>query len=138
MIKQYQFHSAHLGSSVTVSYQDGQLKTIEVENPNFETKQKAELKYSMYYCETDFLKVAVSSKIKLIEIKREVTFDMFWDRYDYKSSGKKEAMDAWKKLSKNDQISAFDYIGVYESNLKLNPVSKLHGSTYLNKKRWIK
>jgi hypothetical protein len=72
------------------------------------------------------------------EITREVAFEMFWEKYDYKISGKEEAKRAWQKLSKINQLMAFDYIKQYEGQLKLNPVSKLYGASYLNAKRWVK
>jgi hypothetical protein len=138
MIKMYQFYSAPLATSVTVSYDDGMLKSVEAESPNFSIVEKAEAKYHMFMTEEGFVAAANKSGIKLIEIKRDITFEMFWDKYNYKTSGKEEAKKAWTKLSKSNQTAAYDYISVYESILKQNPVAKQYGSSYLNAKRWIK
>lgn len=137
MIKIYQFYSIALQTKVTVSYYDGRLKAFELEvlAENVEFEKDKLVKFLMY--EETFLKESKERKVSILELGREVTFDMFWDRYKYKY-GKEEAMKAWKKLTQDNKLAAYDWIPVYESILKQNPVSKLHGSTYLNAKRWIK
>lgn len=138
MIKQYQIYSQHLGSSVIISYCEGMLKSLEVESPNIDLIVKAGKNYTVFYCEADFLELAKKHNIKIVELARVITFELFWNKYAYKNSGKIEAERAFKKLTKTEQIGAYDYIPQYESQLKQNPVSKLHASTYLNAKRWIK
>lgn len=139
MIRTYQLYSTHVNSNITVSYYEGVLKSFEAENPNIVIAEKEGLKYNLFYLEADFLKVAKEKGVQVTEIKREISFDMFWDKYNDKArSGKQEALAAWNKLKTIDRVCAYDYITVYDSQLKLNPVSKLHASSYLNKKRWIK
>lgn len=139
MIKVYQLYSNPLGSNINVSYYNGVLKGFEADSPNVVIADKTGKMYNLFFLETEFLQAAKEKGVKIIELKRDITFDMFWDKYNDKSrSGKQEAINAWKKLSQTDQIGAFDYIAVYEGLLKINPVSKLHAASYLNKKRWIK
>jgi hypothetical protein len=138
MINIYEIYSNPLGCNVCMQYQDGILFSFKSENPTFDVELCKDKRYVMFFTEQAFLNAAKEHKVKVTIVKREVTFDMFWDRYNYKTSGKKEAQDVWKKLSKQDQIGAFDYIPIYEGILKITPVNKLYGSTYLNKKRWIK
>jgi hypothetical protein len=139
-MKTYQFYSLPLNSTVTVTYQDGALKSFEIEAPDCAViSAQKDKRYMLFYSEAVFLEVTKQHDVKVYELSREITFDMFWDKYNYKAAGgKPEAMKAWDKLSKKDKKEAFDYIGVYDSQLKANPVSKLYGSSYLNKKRWIK
>lgn len=134
MIKYYQFHSKSLGTIVTVGYDDGILKSMEAQEPQVDTDGL----WSLFKREAQFLEEAAKKGVKVTPLKREITFDMFWDRYAYKISGKPEAQKAWNKLSRADQAAAYDHIPVYEGQLKLNPVAKLYGSSYLNAKRWIK
>jgi hypothetical protein len=77
-----------------------------------------------------------SPTARLEEIKTEVTFSQFWDRYDEKiRSSKKKAEKAWNKLSKIDQVNAFQYIAKY--NLNLHPgTAKKYAETYLNAELW--
>lgn len=139
MINIYEIYSNPLCCNVCLQYRDGVLYSFQADNATFDKEACKDKRYVMFFTEEAFLKAAAEAKVKLTIIKREITFDMFWDKYDHKAvSGKQEAIKSWEKLSKKDQIGAFDYITVYNSILKSNPVSKLHASTYLNKKRWIK
>jgi hypothetical protein len=138
-MKTYQYFSVGFGCNVQVTYKDGIIYTVELEDSTLDVNsiEADNEKCWFFIYEKGFLS-ATKGKTKVTEINREVTFDMFWDKYDYKISGKEEAKRAWKKLSKLDQLLAFDYIKQYEGQLKLNPVSKLYASTYLNAKRWIR
>lgn len=142
MIKTYEYFSIGFGGNVQVTYKDGVIHKVELEDTELEvvnsgTHPEALAKCYFFIYEAGFL-VATTGKLKVKEITREITFDMFWDAYNYKTSGKEEAKRAWAKLSKVNQVMAYDYIKQYESQLKLNPVSKQYGSSYLNAKRWIK
>lgn len=136
MINSYQYHSQRLQTNITISFYDGRLKSVDVEGFPENVEVGPTIKFMV--SEEEFLQSAKERNIKVTKVNREITFDMFWDAYAYKSSGKQEAENAWKKLSKEDRLSAFDYIPVYEGLLKLNPVSKLYAASYLNKKRWKK
>ena len=86
--------------------------------------------------EATFLTNTAAKKVKVTELERVVTFVMFWDKYAYKDCGKSKCEASWNKLSKEDQIKAFDYIVVYDRRLKMNGLAKLYATTYLNKKPW--
>lgn len=142
MVKTYEYFSKGFGSNVQVTYKDGVIQKVELEDTepevvNSGTHPDALAKCYFFIYEEGFLE-ATKNKLKIKEITRQITFEMFWDAYNYKTSGKEEAKRAWAKLSKINQVMAFDYIKQYEAQLKLNPVSKLYGSTYLNAKRWVK
>jgi hypothetical protein len=83
-----------------------------------------------------FLKDMAELKIKVTELDRKISFDMFWDKYNYKDSGRKKAEEAWNKLNKEDQIKAFDYSSVLDRKLKMGAIAKPYATTYLNQKRW--
>lgn len=136
MIKSYKYYSQTLQANITISFYEGAFKSVDIELGHEVVKKDGLVKFLAN--EAEFLKEAKDRNIQLIELDREVTFEMFWDAYKYKTSGKIEAEKAWKKLTKDDQIAAFDYIPVYNSILKTNKANRLHGSTYLNAKRWIK
>ena len=77
-----------------------------------------------------------SSTVTITEINQEVTFDMFWNRYDEKiRSSKKKALSGWNKMSKANQVRAFRFISKYESNI-LPGTAKKYAETYLNAELW--
>lgn len=136
MINTYQYYSKKFDSLVTVSYFNGFIKSFEIEAIN-ENKEYSEMT-QIPTLETTFLKGATDFNMNVKKVDREITFEMFWDKYDYKASGKKEAQTAWNKLNKRDQQGAYDWITPYFSQIKLENKPKLHASSYLNKQRWIK
>lgn len=136
MINTYQYYSHTLQSLVTISYYDGMLKAVDIETVN--TERQANETTNFVTKESNFLEHAKARNIKITKTDRVITFEMFWDKYDYKASGKKEAQTSWSKLSQRDQQGAYDWITPYFSQIKLENKPKLHASSYLNKQRWIK
>jgi len=77
-----------------------------------------------------------SPSAALTEIKQEVTFEMFWNKYDDKlSSSKKRTKAKWDKMKTNERNKAYDYIGKYFSNI-LFGTQKKYAETYLNAELW--
>lgn len=82
------------------------------------------------------------SKIKggqLIEKKfqkKDVTFEMFWDKYDHKSvSSKKISRKVWDKLPQKERDKAYNFIWQYERNIP-NGIGKKYAETYLRSELW--
>ena len=82
----------------------------------------------------EFLSKSTSAKFE--EIKQEVTFDMFWNRYDDKvNSSKKKTLIKWHKMSISMQIKAYNFIPKYFMAIPANPRKKF-AETYLNAELW--
>lgn len=74
--------------------------------------------------------------LKLTEIKLEITFDMFWNRYDDKQlSSRKKTMAKWIKMTKTDQLKAYNFINTYFNNIS-GGTRKKYAETYLNAELW--
>ncbi len=77
-----------------------------------------------------------SVSAKLTEIKQEVTFEMFWSRYDEKiRSSKKKSLAKWSRMSRSQQSKAFYFISKYEMSI-LQGVAKKYAESYLNAELW--
>lgn len=135
MIRQYQYFSTGFNCNVRLSYSDGLLQAAEIENPQADYIKEPKAFFITH--EDVFLKSCSTHKIDIVQIDRDVTFDMFWAKYDYKQSGKAPALKAWEKLTKEEQLQAFDYIPAYNSHLKQKQTAKKYGSSYLNSKIFI-
>jgi hypothetical protein len=73
------------------------------------------------------------------EIKTEVTFEVFWNRYfagrPKDNSSRKRAETKWNRMSKGEQAKAYAYIGLYLGNVAYGTQPK-HAETYLNSELW--
>lgn len=72
--------------------------------------------------------------LKVTKVLADVTFDMFWERYNYKVD-KEVARKRWNAMSSTERIKAFNYIQKYKVSLKPG-IDVMYPSTYLSKKRW--
>jgi len=78
----------------------------------------------------------LSPNATFTEVKQEVTFEMFWNRYDEKvRSSKKKAARVWQKMTKTDQVKAYSFITKYFMNIRQG-TEKKYAETYLNAELW--
>jgi LAS superfamily LD-carboxypeptidase LdcB len=85
----------------------------------------------------DLLHRAKVHGIKITEIPTDLSFEAFWNKYNYKDGGsKKKTKEKYDKLSATDKAAAITYINIYNSSLARQMVAKAHALTYLNGARW--
>lgn len=73
---------------------------------------------------------------KLTEISRDVTFEMFWNKYNEKErSSKKRTLQKWNRMGKAEQAKAYGYIQKYLNSIAVG-VAKKYAETYLNAELW--
>jgi len=137
MINTYRLYSLALESYINVTYQDGRLKAFEAEDPQFNIEDPRLGRYALFYTEHEFVEAAQKHKVAMTSVQTEITYAMFYAKYDYKVA-KAEGEKAWRKLSKADQVDAYYYIPAYEAFRKSNQHNKLYPASYLNARRWVK
>jgi len=73
----------------------------------------------------------------VIVVEQDLSFDVFWDRYDYKVGNKARARKLWDQLSNSDRMLAIRKIPVYDSFLiaKRNQ-DKVYPETFLSQRRF--
>lgn len=80
--------------------------------------------------------VRFSSDTVVIEADYEVSFDMFWKKYN-KKINKSRCILLWNKLNKTMQVQAYFGIEAYDKFLKKESWrSKADPETYLRNKYW--
>lgn len=86
---------------------------------------------------SELQRLLVNSTAKIEEVKeQEITFDMFWDRYDEKvRSTKKKSRIAWNRLMADDRIKAYNFIPKYKRNILPGTAVK-YAETYLHSEIW--
>jgi hypothetical protein len=77
-----------------------------------------------------------SKTAKLIEVRQEVTFELFWNKYDDKAlSSKKRTLVKWNKMSQAERIKAYNFINKYFQRIP-GGTRKKFAETYLNAELW--
>lgn len=85
----------------------------------------------------DLKQYARKINMPLIEVKQDLSFEVFWNQYNYKEGGSKKKTEAvWNRMSEKDKTMAINHLPRYERHLILTNVSKAYAITYLNQKRW--
>lgn len=73
--------------------------------------------------------------ITLVEITANITFEIFWKKYDdAKRSSKKRSLKLWEKLDEKNRINAYFFFDVYMKNK--GAAEKKYCETYLNAEMW--
>ncbi len=76
-----------------------------------------------------------SPSATFVEKQLQVTFDMFWNRYnDKERSSKKKTLVMWNKMPVTEQVKAYLYIPTY--NRKRGTADKKYATTYLSDELW--
>jgi len=79
----------------------------------------------------------IKKKLELVELKQDVSFEAFWNAYNYKDGSSRRKTEAvWDRMSEKDKTMAINWIPKYKNILIKQGVSKMYATTYLNDKRW--
>ncbi|MCL2290844.1 MAG: hypothetical protein FWC34_09130 [Bacteroidetes bacterium] len=74
--------------------------------------------------------------VTVTEMMQDVTFDMFWKRYDDKlNSSKKKTLIKWNRMRETERVKAYRFIGKYFSSIP-DGTRKKYAETYLNAELW--
>lgn len=83
-----------------------------------------------------FLESFQNLPVTVVEGTYELTFDMFWDKYDHKIN-RKRCEPLWEKLGKTKQVKAYHGITPYDNHLALNKwKTKANPETFLKEEYW--
>ena len=134
----YSLSSTQFQGEVILEFdQEGFLVRFDSYGAQLSTRQKSWLARELPRHLDDLKQVlGNSSTATLTELKQDITFEMFWDRYDEKiRSSRKKALTRWNNMSKTDKMKAYRSISRYEMNL-LPGTAKKYAETYLNAELW--
>ena len=75
--------------------------------------------------------------LKRTDYKENVTFEEFWDRYDYKAlSSKVKTKKLWDKMKQPDRDRAYNFVPRYDRMIAQKNIEKKYATTYLNDRLW--
>lgn len=76
-------------------------------------------------------------KAKIIEVQKDLSFDAFWEMFNYKKGKKDSCKRTWEGMSQSDKVLALNYIKVYKKFLADRPhIECLYPQSYLNRAEW--
>lgn len=115
---------------------NGELMSLHLGNANLTIGQIKYLLKNTPLIIDDLQTAFASSKAIIVESNFEVTFDMFWNKYDLKRN-KKPAEKIWVKMNTVDKVKAYHSINAYNKYLKRNDwCNRLYPDTYLRNEHY--
>lgn len=135
-MKRFLITSPKFHGQAELLYTDaGVLCKIDVTDTNMGAQTVHQFKASVP-AHTDMLGVAFSNLTTIVEAEYEVSFEMFWKKYNEKRN-KKRCLILWSKLNKVQQVQAFFGVEAYFKYLKENGWrNKADPDTYLRGEYW--
>ncbi|KAF0199010.1 MAG: hypothetical protein FD170_3938 [Bacteroidetes bacterium] len=137
-MKTYSLTSPHFTGEVLFQFNDvGLLLSYDAKEATLSEKQQV---YLLRHLPRELSEVKnmleKSPDAKFEEVKLDITFELFWKRYNAPlNSKKKAALARWNRMSQSERNRAYYFIHIYESRMQPG-VAKMYAETYLNSELW--
>lgn len=140
-MRKFTYTSTHIIGEVVLGFADdtGWLVACDLSQAEFTQDQHATFLRNFPLTLDDVKALVDKDKDnrQLTEIIQNVTFEMFWNRYDYKTlSHKKKSQKIWEKMSEAERQKAYDFIPKYNRMIIIQGTGKKYAETYLNAELW--
>lgn len=127
------------GATIILGYRDGVLVLLDMK----ETVSKLQVLWvhksvPHHYAEFEAFKKFLEKRgIKVSEIMPDLSFDNFYNTYNYKKGKKSSVQRTWESMEDTEQAKALAYIKKYNFYLAQHPnVQKKYPQSYLNAQEW--
>jgi hypothetical protein len=77
-----------------------------------------------------------SNKIRITPFEEDLSFQFFWQKYNFKHGNKPRAERLWNALTDAEKAQAFTKLKKYLYELASSSIEQAHASTWLNQRRW--
>ncbi len=137
-MKHFQLTSGAFTGAVDIYFNDlGLLHEFSLKGAELSEKQQIWMLKTMPREIAELQRVLGDSKTaQLTEIKFEVTFDAFWNKYDDKlCSSRKKTLLRWNKMNETDRLKAYNFISMYFAGIAQG-TRKKYAETFLNAELW--
>lgn len=85
----------------------------------------------------EHIKIFDGKKAHILFVPDQITFEMFWKKYQNTMGNKKRAQKIWDLMPQTEQLAAYGFIEQYNNYLRQNPnLTKAYPDTYLYQERW--
>ena len=123
------------GQAETVYNESGVLVKIDLMDTDMKNQALLRFMDIVPVLVSEIEKAFSKTNCTIIEAGYEVTFDMFWLKYN-KKINKLRAVPLWNKLTKTKQVKAYTGIAAYDKFLRSTTRQKLDPENYLRNEAW--
>jgi hypothetical protein len=137
-MKHYQLTSESFSGAIDLFYNDLELlEKYDISNATLSEQQQVWILKYLPRELAEMTKLTASTPtLKLTEVKDDITFEMFWKRYDDKvASSRKRTLKLWNRMPAAERQKAYNYINRYMQSLPPG-TRKKYAETYLNAELW--
>jgi len=136
-MKQYELTSPAFEGSVVFGFDDDTDGLVKVDMSSVPFSNAIWLSIWRNLPTTSKQLCNVTGKTGVItELADNITFDMFWQRYDDKArSSKVKTKRQWERMTSREQAAAYRFIPSYFSSIPQG-VCKKYATTYLSDQLW--
>lgn len=137
-MSKYEFNSVKFNCAFQVKYSHkGNMVGFEVLNDDGLPIENLVHVLDKCLSEAAFLEFTKSRKIPVTKIMEDISFENFWNTYNYKEGGSKKKAEAiFLKLSDKDKSAAINYIAKYKRIKAKEGTPMAYATTYLNGQLW--
>ncbi|TDL99602.1 MAG: hypothetical protein C4K58_06840 [Flavobacteriaceae bacterium] len=122
------------GSIVLKYHLNGIFYSIKIE-AELSIEQYRALRLDVLKTEESFLKTFGGVKgLSIKEVPPNLSFESFWEVYDYKVGKKVQTQNFWDKMPEGDKIKALLYIPKLKTTKKMEGTQMPYPSTYLSQR----
>lgn len=132
---QFVYNSEKLNGRIFFSFfADGRLKGFDLQVEDIDEKLRL---WFLKNLPTDVADMKRRyNKGQLVQLNTNVTFDEFWEAYDYKVD-KAEAIKQWEKLSQQSRDMAYAKIPEYRTSCTRRGIALIYPSRFLKKEYFL-
>lgn len=133
----YIIHGQSFKGDVTLEYDfDGRLKMMLFD---CEMSERDHLQFvrNMDINEANFLERAKRGRAVYDVIPNDLSFEKFWNTYNYKVGNKLRAEKLWDKMKETERVSVLKAIPKYNWYLNQKNIDKAYPETWLSQKRFL-
>lgn len=137
MKKQFVLKHPDIEGEVVYTFLDSALIGFDCRVETIDSKVLSNLYTHMPLNQSQLPLVTQNPLAKITEIKEDLSFETFWNKYANKIGNKPRAERLWKGLSAAEKQKALDFIPKYMSSITASGVAQLYPESYLNQKRFL-
>lgn len=120
---------------IILGYQNGLLHMVDIQTPNLEEKQVKWIWNWVPMLESDAMHYK-NEKIWITKMAEDLSFEAFWNKFDYKIGKKERAENLWKALRTDEKGAALKCIPKYKHWIATQNIKPTYPETWLSQRRW--